>query len=198
MPQDARLDRRIAAAIQVITNIVQPRDEHSAQQCRNRAEIAIRTIAGWDGWPLTPGAERKGYVEAVADGWPFIMAGRSGAQRRSYLDAAAKIREALAMIHPIFLLDRSQEANAVEQFAEDLEKAAREILDRRGGGSDQALIEKQRKLKTAEYARSLLTMFGPNPPRRNTQQHLAEVLFKAATGRSSDLRRAVDAMRRQA
>jgi hypothetical protein len=198
MPQDTRLDRRIAAAMPVITNIAQPRDELIAQ-CQKRAEIAIRTIAGWDGWPLTRGAKRKGYLEALADGWPEITVGRPGAQRKSYLDAAGKIRETLATIHPVFFLNHK--ADAVERFAQDLEEAASEIPDRHGGGPDQTLIDKWRKLKTAEYARSLLTTFGTIPDRPRTRatqlKNLAQVLYKAATGRSSDLRRAVGAMRRQ-
>jgi len=186
MPRDTRLDQ--------IERIVRPESAEGAKMCRSSAVNYIRTIARWDGWPVTRNAERGSYLEAVAKGWPFIMAGRPSAERGSYLAAAAKIREALATIHPVFFLSHKAEANTVEQFAEDLEEAAREIPDRHGGGPDQALIDYQRKVKTAEYARSLLTTFGttPNRSRRNTQLHLAAVLFKAATGRSLDLSRAVD------
>jgi hypothetical protein len=55
-----------------------------------------------------------------------------------------------------------------------------------------------RKLQSARDAAFILSVWGTarNRKSRKVQLHLAQVLYKAATGRSSDLRRAVDTMRR--
>jgi hypothetical protein len=176
-----RLDRRIAAAMPVIiTSIVRPRSEESTEQCQGYVERAIRGIA--------PRDERL-----------YRAPWRESEARKGLLTAAAKVRQALEAIPPQFWTWRLGEhgEDAIKQFIKELEEEASYIPIRRSGGSDRSRIEKMRKVQSARDAIFILSVWGTARNRsRKVQLHLAQVLYKAATGRSSDLRRAVDAMRR--
>jgi hypothetical protein len=127
---------------------------------------------------------------------------RESEARKGLLTAAAKVREALEAIPPQFWTWRlgGHGEDAIKQFIKELEEEASYIPIRRGGGSDRSRIDKMRKVQSARDAAFILSIWGTarNRSTRKVQLHLAQVLYKAATGRSSDLRRAVDAMRRQA
>jgi hypothetical protein len=175
-PWQEGLGERIDAALPEIIGIVQPR-ARDADECRSSATL---------------------YLERIARDWSFAV--RPSVERKAYVDAAAKIREGLAMIPPgsIFSALRHREADDVEQFAKYLEEEARGIPNRRGGGSHRDWIGKKQKIESAEAAYFLLGEYGtrsrPTTTANKSWVQLATVMFEAATGRRGNLTKAVKSL----